>query len=84
MDSTCGYDAEKYAELLLRAMATILQPAGLDQEQIEQRITQSQPLAWQIPLEWFAPINRRDSSIWSENKGGALLCGCLRLNMLNA
>jgi DNA polymerase elongation subunit (family B) len=64
MDSSCGYDVEKYAELLLRAMATILQPAGLDQEQIEQRITQTQaqPLAWQIPLEWFAPINRRDLS----------------------
>ena len=62
MDSSCGYDAEKYAELLLRAMATILQPAGLDQAQIEQRLTQpqAQPLAWQIPLEWFTPINRRD------------------------
>ena len=62
MDSSCGYDVEKYAELLLRAMATILQPAGLDQAQIEQRLTQTQaqPLAWQIPLEWFAPINRRD------------------------
>ena len=42
MDSSCGYDAEKYAELLLRAMATILQPAGLDQAQIEQRLTQPQ------------------------------------------
>ena len=64
MDSSCGYDVEKYAELLLRAMATILQPAGLDQEQIEQRITpaQSEPLAWQLPLDWFAPINQRDFS----------------------
>jgi ferritin-like metal-binding protein YciE len=64
MDSACGYDAEKYAELLLRAMATILQPAGLDQAQIEQRITrtQAQPLAWQISLEWFAPLNQRDFS----------------------
>ena len=64
MDASCSYDVEKYAEHLLRAVATILQPAGLDQEQIEQRITQtqSQPLAWQIPLEWFAPINRRDFS----------------------
>jgi DNA polymerase elongation subunit (family B) len=62
MDSSCDYDVKKYTELLLRAMATILQPAGLDQEQIEQRLTQteSQPLAWQIPLEWFTPINRRD------------------------
>ena len=60
IDSACGYDVEKYAELLLRAVATILQPAGLDQEQIEQRLTQpqSQPLAWQIPLEWFVPIQR--------------------------
>ncbi len=59
MDASCHYDVEKYAELLLRAMATILQPASLDQEQIERRITQaeSQPLVWQIPLEWFAPIN---------------------------
>ena len=58
MDPACDYDVEKYAELLLRAMATILQPAGLDQKQIEQRITQapSQPLAWQLPLEWFASI----------------------------
>jgi DNA polymerase elongation subunit (family B) len=62
MDSSCGYDVEKYAELLLRAMATILQPAGLDQAQIKQRLTQTQaqPLAWQIPLEWFIPIDRRD------------------------
>jgi DNA polymerase-2 len=62
MDSACNYDAEKYAELLLRAMATILQPAGLDQAQIEQRLTQpqAQPLVWQIPLEWFVPVNRRD------------------------
>ncbi len=62
MDSARGYDAEKYTELLLRAMATILQPAGLDQAQIEQRFTQpqSQPLVWQLPLEWFVPINRRD------------------------
>ncbi len=64
MDLSCGYDAEKYAELLLRAMATILQPAGLDQAQIEQRVTQTQaqPLVWQIPLAWFVPINRRDSA----------------------
>jgi hypothetical protein len=64
MDSSCGYNAENYAALLPRAMATILQPAGLDQEQIERRITQaqSQPLAWQIPLEWFAPVNQRDFS----------------------
>jgi len=62
MDSSCGYDVEKYAELLLRAMATILQPAGLDQVQIEQRLTQpqAQPLVWQIPLDWFTPIHRRD------------------------
>jgi hypothetical protein len=62
MDSSCGYNAENYAALLPRAMATILQPAGLDQEQIAQRLTQTQaqPLAWQIPLEWFVPINRRD------------------------
>jgi DNA polymerase elongation subunit (family B) len=62
MDSSCGYDAEKYAELLLRAMETILQPAGLDQAQIVRRVTQSQaqPLVWQIPLEWFVPVNRRD------------------------
>ncbi|CAG0935180.1 hypothetical protein TFLX_04012 [Thermoflexales bacterium] len=62
MDSSYDYDAEKYAELLLRAMATILQPAGLDQEQIEQRLTQrqAQPLAWQIPLNWFVSLNRRD------------------------
>jgi len=64
MDSSWGYDVEKYTELLLRAMSTILQPAGLDQEQIKQRITQTQPepWAWQIPLEWFTPINRRDLS----------------------
>ncbi|HTP09317.1 MAG TPA: DNA polymerase domain-containing protein [Anaerolineae bacterium] len=62
MDSSYGYDAEKYAELLLRAMATILEPAGLDQAQIEQRLTQphAQPLVWQIPLAWFTSINRRD------------------------
>jgi DNA polymerase-2 len=62
MDSSYGYDGEKYAELLLRAMATILQPAGLDQAQIEQRLTRpyAQPLVWQIPLEWLVPLNRRD------------------------
>jgi DNA polymerase-2 len=62
MDASCGYDVEKYAELLLRAMATILQPAGFDQARIEQRLIQTpaQPLAWQIPLEWFVPLNRRN------------------------
>ncbi len=60
MDSICNYDTKKYAELLLRAMATILQPAGLDQAQIEQRLiqTQAQSLVWQIPLEWFTPVKR--------------------------
>ena len=55
MDSSCRYDAEKYAELLLRAMVTILQPAGLNQKQIEQNIAgaSSKPLAWQIPLKWW-------------------------------
>ncbi len=64
MNSSDGYDAEKYAELLLRAMATILQPAGLSQEQIALMVTQTQaqPMAWQIPLEWFVPINQRDFS----------------------
>jgi DNA polymerase elongation subunit (family B) len=62
MESAYGYDAEKYAELLLRAMSTILQPAGLDQAQIARRVaqTQAQPLVWQIPLEWFTPMNRHD------------------------
>jgi DNA polymerase-2 len=65
MDARCGYDVEKYAELLLRALATILQPAGLDQKQIERKITQThqaQSSAWQIPLEWFAPIHQRGYS----------------------
>jgi len=59
MDASYGYDVEKYAELLLRAMATILHPAGIDQEQIEQKVAQTpaQPLVWQIPLDWFAPFN---------------------------
>lgn len=59
MDASCSYDVEKYAELLLRAMATILQPAGIDQEQIGQKVAQTpaQPLVWQIPLDWFAPVN---------------------------
>ena len=60
MDASYSYDVEKYAELLLRAMATILQPAGLDQEQIEHKVAQAlaQPLVWQIPLDWFASVNQ--------------------------
>jgi DNA polymerase elongation subunit (family B) len=56
MDSTRSYDAEKYAELLLRAMATILQPAGLDKARLEQKITRTfdHPIAYQMPLAWHA------------------------------
>lgn len=56
MDAACGYDAEKYAELLLCAMATILQPAGLDQARLEQKITRTfdHPFAYQMPLAWHA------------------------------
>ena len=64
MDASDSYDVEKYTELLLRAMATILQPAGLDQDQLKQKIARppSQPLVWQIPLDWFAPVNARKSA----------------------
>jgi hypothetical protein len=62
MNSSFIYDLGKYAELLLRAIATILQPAGLDQEKIEHRLAhpQAQPLSWQIPLEWFTQVKQRD------------------------
>jgi DNA polymerase-2 len=54
-DAMCDYDVEKYAELLLRAIATILQPAGLDQAQLAAQVA-TQPAtrhSWQIPLAWF-------------------------------
>jgi hypothetical protein len=61
MNSSFSYAVGKYAELLLRAIVPILQPVGLDQVQIDQRLNQpqAQPLVWQIPLDWFTPINRR-------------------------
>ncbi len=37
-DATRGYDSAKYGELLLRAMETILQPAGLNRSKIEEKM----------------------------------------------
>jgi DNA polymerase-2 len=53
-DPMAGYDVEKYSELLLRAMETILQPAGLDRSQIERRVNhaEAEPIAWQMKMEW--------------------------------
>lgn len=48
-----GYDVEKYTDLLLRAMETILQPAGLSRKQIEQIIDEKRSFetGYAIPVE---------------------------------
>lgn len=52
-DPSTGYDVEKYTELLVRAMRTILQPLGLTEKQIMQAQEQNpynQMQLWDIPL----------------------------------
>ena len=60
-DAALGYDVEKYAELLLRAIATILQPAGLDYAQLAERSAapQEEERCWQIPLVWRVGVETR-------------------------
>jgi DNA polymerase-2 len=78
-----GYDVDQYTELLLRAMATILQPAGLDQAQIKQQVMWElcQPTARQIPLDWFrgsttvVPRCSRESTLIDARMEGDLLIG---------
>jgi DNA polymerase elongation subunit (family B) len=62
-DSKRDYDVDQYADLLLRAMETILQPAGLNRKQIEQSIAQKQtgPIAWQVPLDSVFAYEKRNT-----------------------
>ncbi len=51
-DPSTGYDVEKYTELLVRAMRTILQPFGLTEKQIMQKEASNQGQQiklWDIP-----------------------------------
>jgi hypothetical protein len=42
-DGSLGYDAERYAELLLRAVETLLVPAGVNAEMLQQWVAKALP-----------------------------------------
>jgi hypothetical protein len=63
LDGSMGYDAEKYAELLLRAVETLLVPADISAEMLRQWVTKELPapqvharLAAQTTRVYWGPL----------------------------
>lgn len=66
LDGACGYDAERYAELLVRSVATLLSCVGVSQRQLENHFAAPRALP---PSERRRAIRRGEAFAGASNPG---------------